>query len=83
MEIIMLSTANARPSIPRSLDTLQLVQRAALAFWTPIERMRKRQEERRAIHAMSTMSDHLLRDLGIGRSQIVRLVKYGRADGER
>lgn len=41
-----------------------------------------RQQERRAIHAMTAMSDHMLRDLGIGRSQIVRTVRYGRAETE-
>lgn len=44
------------------------------------DRMVSHRQERRAIHAMSAMSDHMLRDLGIGRSQIARTVRYGRPD---
>ncbi|WP_374372153.1 DUF1127 domain-containing protein [Dongia sp.] len=79
----MFSTTNTRPMSTRPLEALLSVRRVAQVAWRFLVHMQKRREERRAIHAMSGMSDHLLRDLGIGRSQIIRMVKYGRHEFDR
>jgi uncharacterized protein YjiS (DUF1127 family) len=73
MEFTMFSHITTRP-----LGAVHPMIRAADAIRALATRVIRHQSERRAIHAMTTMSDHMLRDLGIGRSQIVRTVRYGR-----
>jgi uncharacterized protein YjiS (DUF1127 family) len=79
----MFSTTNTRPIGARPLAAFQPLSRIARLAWGFLVRVQKRQEQRRAIHTMSAMSDHLLRDLGIGRSQIIRMVKNGRPEFDR
>jgi len=64
----------------RPVDAVHPMIRAADAIRALVKRMIRYQAERRAIHAVTTMSDHMLRDLGIGRSQIVRTIRCGRSD---
>lgn len=71
----MLTKTSSRP-----VDALDSVTSLARIFKSIFDRMVSHRDERRAIHAMSSMSDHMLRDLGIGRAEIVRTVRYGRAD---
>jgi len=74
-KISMLTKISSRP-----LDPLFPVMALGGVLKRIFDRMVNRQDERRAIHTMSTMSDHMLRDLGIGRAEIVRTVRYGRND---
>src|SRR5262245_26757197 len=40
-----------------------------------------RRDLRRATHELESMDDHMLKDIGIGRSEIMWAVRYGRASG--
>nr|WP_298681581.1 DUF1127 domain-containing protein [uncultured Dongia sp.] len=71
----MFSNITTRPA-----DAVHPVIRAADAIRALITRMVRYQAERRAIHAVTALSDHMLKDLGIGRSQIVRTIRHGRFD---
>lgn len=53
-----------------------LVQRA-VAAWS------KRRRAQRAIAELSCLSNRMLRDIGIERHDIERVVRYGRGAGER
>jgi len=66
----------------KAAHTAQPFQWLAAVIRQFVGRLVKKREERRAIHIMSAMSDHLLRDLGIGRSEIIHTVKRGRPDTE-
>ncbi|TDQ84577.1 uncharacterized protein DUF1127 [Dongia mobilis] len=62
----------------RQVSPYQPVVWLALALRHFVDQMIKRRNERRSIAVLSAMSDYQLRDLGIGRSQIVRTVRQGR-----
>ena len=71
----MLTKINRRPA-----DALFPMLSLGRVMKQMFDRLVSHQHERRAIHTMSAMSDHMLRDLGIGRAEIVRTVRHGRAD---
>lgn len=75
---------NAQSRLPQSrlVEPRSIAARFVLAIGRVFACAYSRQQERRAIHAMTAMSDHMLRDLGIGRSQIISTVRYGRAETE-
>lgn len=56
----------------------QALVRIAEAIRNQFDRLLRYREQRRAIRTVSSMPDYLLRDIGIGRAQIVGLVKSGR-----
>jgi uncharacterized protein YjiS (DUF1127 family) len=46
-----------------------------------LKSMSERRRQRRAIRELEAMDDYMLKDIGIGRSEIMRAVRYGR-DGQ-
>jgi len=70
--VILNGVALAAPCARRPYATLRNILVAAMA--APAEWLRTESEIRR----LSFMDDHMLRDIGISRSQISRVVRKGR-----